>query len=169
MLSVACKEKNGNYRGLVAICKNLGLIKEAQPKLLLPQLREILSTHVAFQDNNTHLEKLAAKYNINIIWCPKFHCELNPIEGFWCDIKRYIRKHNDQDFNKLNFLISESIEQYKNKNLNIKLWFRFWEALNLYKDGFTYEQVLQELFGVKSSAKIVQHKKNKDFNNVFSI
>ena len=55
-------------------------------------------SHPAFEEKNTNLEKLASKYNVNIVWCPKYHCELNPIEGVWCDTKRYVRSNNEQDY-----------------------------------------------------------------------
>ena len=47
----------------------------------LAELRSLLSGHPAFNET-TKLEKLAGKHGVKIIWCPKFHCELNPIEGF---------------------------------------------------------------------------------------
>jgi hypothetical protein len=93
---------------------------------------------------------------------------LNPIEGgVWCDSKWFVRKNNDQDFRKLNKLIIESLNQYEEKNLNIKLWNRFWQAIRMYNEGSTYEQVLKTLFGAKSSSKVLTHKKNKNFNSTF--
>jgi hypothetical protein len=41
-------------------------------------------------------------------------------KGLWCDSKAYVRKHNDQDFNKLYGLIIKSFEEYEKKHLNIK-------------------------------------------------
>jgi transposase len=117
----------------------------------LAELREKLQTHPAFNGTNTHLEKLALKYGVKIIWVPKYHCELNPIEGFWCYLKRYVRENNDQNFNKLDDLILEAISKYKTSDLKIKLWFRFWRALEMYANGLSYQEVLQELFGAKSS------------------
>jgi hypothetical protein len=163
-------DSGGAYRGLIAILTELDLIDDSyEPKdLTLAKLREILSTHVSiFEEQNTHLEQLANKYDIKIIWCPKYHCELNPIEGVWCDSKWFVRKNNDQDFRKLNKLIIESLNQYEEKNLNIKLWNRFWQAIRMYNEGSTYEQVLQTLFGAKSSSKVLTHKKNKNFNSTF--
>jgi hypothetical protein len=87
-------------------------------------------------------------------------------KGLWCDSKAYVRKHNDQDFNKLHGLIIKSFEEYEKKHLNIKLWYRFWEANAMYYNGATYHQVLQTLFGAKSSPTIVSHKKNKNFNSL---
>ena len=122
--------------------------------------------HPAFSENNTRLESLAQRYKINIIWCPKFHCELNPIEGVWCALKRYVRKHNEQDYSKLLTLILEAIADYENKKLNIKLWKRFWSCIEMYKNGAKYSEVLIELFGAKS-LETSTHKKNKNFNTYF--
>lgn len=128
------------------------------------ELRQILSKHPAFDGNNTHLEKLAEEFGIKIVWCPKYHCELNPIEGFWCDLKQYVRKNNDQDFNKLNDLIIRAVEEFKEKNLNIKLWNRFWRIIDMYHNNSTYEEVLTHLFGSRSSPKTKSKKKITHFN-----
>lgn len=161
-----CLDESGVYRGLIEICKDLGLINDEIGKndLKLPELRELLSKHPAFCDNNTNLGRLAISYGLKVIFCPKYHCELNPIEGLWCDLKRYVRTHNDQSFDKLIGLINDAINQYKSKNLNAILWDRFWKALELYNSGSTYQEVLIELFGTKSSDKTLSHKKNKNFN-----
>jgi hypothetical protein len=123
--------------------------------------------HPAFQENNTHLEKLASKYGVNIIWLLKFHCELNPIEGVWCDTKRFVRGNNEQDFKKFLPLIEKAFTEYEKKSLNYKLWYRFWEANQMYLNGASYQEVLETLFGAKSSLT-KNHKKNCHFNNIFN-
>ena len=50
---------------------------------------------------------LAMKYNIKIIYCPKYHCELNVIEDLWCNQKSYVRSVTDQSFDKMLKLIAE--------------------------------------------------------------
>jgi len=53
--------------------------KSAEYKL--EALKDILKNHPAFKVE-TMLEELARKYNkIKIIYLPKFHCKLSPIEG----------------------------------------------------------------------------------------
>jgi hypothetical protein len=91
----------------------------------LAQYREILSRHIAFK-NNTKLERLAEKYGVKIVWLSKFHCELNPIEELWCDSKQFVRKNNDQYVNNFEKLVESSFEKFDEKDLDIKLWFRFW-------------------------------------------
>ena len=112
----------------------------------------------------TKLQKLANEYGVKIIFCPKYHCELNPIEGLWCASKHYVRKYNDQSFDNLNNLIIQSFEEYNKSNLNIKLWARFWKALDMYNENKTYKDVLQTLFGAKRSEKVVSHQKSTHIN-----
>jgi len=68
---------------LLDILKDLHLINEndEDTNYNLPRLREILNTHPAFDEENTALNQIAKSLNGKIIWTPKFHCELNPIEG----------------------------------------------------------------------------------------
>jgi hypothetical protein len=96
--SVDCFDQNNRYKGLLLILNEIGLldINPISAKLSVGTMKELLKRCPAFEDN-THLEKVANQYGVKIIWAPKFHCELNPIEGFWCDLKWYVRKYNDQN------------------------------------------------------------------------
>ena len=75
----------------------------------------MLSKHPAFVDT-THLHIIAKKYNVNLINIPKFHCELNPIEGFWCSSKQYVRKRTDQKYETMIQLIGESKKNFQNNH-----------------------------------------------------
>ncbi len=89
---------------------------------------------------------------------------MNPVEGVFCDLKYFVRKNNDQDFTKFNKLLKDAFIQYQEKKLNIKLWNRFWNALEMYENDCTYQEVIEALFGAKSSGFVKNHKKNKNFN-----
>lgn len=67
-----------------------------------------------------------------------------------------------------NDLINEAIIEYENKKLNIKLWNRQWKAIEMYEKNASYQDVLQTLFGAKSSAYVASHKKNSDFNTLIN-
>lgn len=164
---IDCFDSAGRSKGLLEIAKELNLISQntMSRDIKLEELRKIVSEHKAFE-NWTKLEKLAEDYDVKIVWCPKFHCELNPIEGLWCDSKRFVRKYNDQSFDKLNILIIESFEKFKRSGINVKLWNRFWECVKMYNEGATYKDVLQTLFGAKQSDRVLNHKRNGDFNTL---
>jgi transposase len=82
--------EDGTSKGLLVLGRELGLL-EPNRKYKLQDLRQIIGNHPAFK-NKSKLEVLAEKYNVQIVFSPKFHCELNPIEGLWCFQKVYIRK-----------------------------------------------------------------------------
>ena len=124
----------------------------------LPRLRDLVKEHPAFEVTSK-LEQLAKEYEALVIWCPKYHCELKPIEGFWCYLKGYVRRNNDQNFQNLLPLFSLSIEKYKESRINGKLCHRFWKCIEMYDSGATYQEVLQSLFGAKSSSNVKTHKK----------
>jgi hypothetical protein len=65
-------------------------------------------------------------------------------------MKNYVRKRTDQSYEKMLILIVESQEQFKKLNINSKLSRRFWQAINMYKSGETYAQVIKLLYGANS-------------------
>lgn len=144
----------------------------------LDELREILKDHPAFP-KDTKLQILAKRYNIKIIYLPKFHCEMSPIEGdihfkiaivvilykkmffigFWAWLKYYVRKHNTQQFSKFSDLIIEARTKLEKHILNVKLWRRFWRTMMEYNEGCDYKEVMQKYYGAKCESQIQEHRK----------
>ena len=112
----------------------------------------------------TRLEELAANYDVKIKFCPKFHCEMNAIEGVWCHQKQFIRKRTDQTYPTLLRLISESRTNFKNENIAMKLFRRFWRVLNAYHDGGSYEQVLHLFYSNLCKGAVQSHRKITNTN-----
>lgn len=98
----------GQSKGLKQIALEIGFEMPEGSKL--DDYKRILSNHKAFM-KLTKLQELAQRYNIKIIYCPKYHCELNPFEGVWCWMKQYIRKRSDQTYNTMLVLVDESREE----------------------------------------------------------
>ena len=151
----------GMSKGLLLLAKEMKFVVDDSIKL--DDLRLILSSHSAFQ-NTSKLEKLALKYNVKIIFTPKFHCELNPIEGLWCHMKQYVRKRNDQTFSTMLKLIPESRENFSQKQIQLKLIRRFWKVLDAYKTGQTYGEVLTLFFSNLCKSSVVSHRKVTNTN-----
>ena len=87
---------------------------------------------------------LASKYNVKIIYGPKYHCELNAIEGLWCNQKAFIRSCRGQTFGKMIKLIADSRVHFLERNIALKLFRR---SIAAYSQGQTYADVLK-LFSV---------------------
>ena len=117
-------------------CKAKDLDISVDPSIKLAKLRKILASHPAFQ-KVPKLEKLARKYMIKVSFSPKFHCELNAIEGLWCYMKQYVRKDSDQIYPTMMRLIPKSREMFAEREIQMKLFRRFWRCLDAYKKGKT--------------------------------
>jgi transposase len=151
-------ENYGKSKGLYEIAKELGVVQNNQ-RVSLPNLRDLLRDHPAFK-TKTKLELLADKYNVKIIYLPKFHCEMNPIEGFWAYQKQYVRRHNKQtNFDSFRSVFNQARDATKTTNLNEKLWRRFWRTIQAYKDGLTYGDILKLYFGSKSKENVLEHRR----------
>ena len=146
----------GQSKGLKQIALDLGF--DLTDIKLLDEIKELLKDHPAFYDVSK-LELLGEKYNVKVIFCPKYHCELNPIEGLWCFQKGYVRKRTNQKFENMKELIKESRNDFEEKKVSNKLIRRFWRVLYAYKNKMTYIDVMKTYFSGKSKEKIEAHRK----------
>ncbi len=118
---------------------------------------KIFEIFITFNGMKMTWKSVSLKKNLPI-FCPKYHCELNPIEGLWCDLKQYISSHWPKIWNNEKFII-ESREKFLEKTFYkyLKLFKRFWRVLRAYKDGKSYGLVLKTYFSGKSKEQIEQH------------
>ena len=159
LISVSCRFESGGHRGntkgLLELAKELNV--PIHPSIKLTELRILMAQHLTFQ-NVSKLEVLGKKYNIMVI-CPKFHSELNAIEGLWCHMKQYVRKKSNQTFPTMLRLISESCENFQERKIQMKLFCRFWRFLDPYSQGKTYAEILSLFFGQACKPDGVSHRK----------
>ena len=151
----------GLSKGLKEVAIELGF--EIPPKAKLVDIKAMVITHPAFS-SSTKLEALGKKYGMKIIFLPKFHCEMNPIEGKWCLEKGYVRKHTNQKFEKMLSLIKEARNYFQDNDefFTRKLIKRFWNVLVAYKAGATYGEVLKTYFSGKTQENVLSHRKFYD-------
>ncbi|RNA20384.1 hypothetical protein BpHYR1_003271 [Brachionus plicatilis] len=69
------------------------------------------TTHPAFH-TESNLEILAKKYGHKVVFLPKFHYELNQIEGLKCYLKQHIRARTNQTFPRMMEVLAEAKENY---------------------------------------------------------
>ncbi len=93
------------------------------------------------------------------MFSPKFHCELNPFEGLWCFQKVYIRKHSDGSFEKMIELIDLTRDMFKDKQIHLKLWNRFFNIVQDYSYQATYEEILKKYYVINIKTEITSHRK----------
>lgn len=48
-------------------------------------------------------------------------------------------------------LFEESKENFKEKDLNVKLWRRFWQAINMYHQKVPYVEIIKLLYGARTA------------------
>jgi len=101
---------------------------------------------------------VAGNYGIEISFSPKFHCELNAIEGLWAHQKQFIRRRTDQTFPTMLKLIQQSRFNFVEKKVSMKLIRRFWRTLVAYERGDSYEDVLKMYFSSMCKGNIVSHR-----------
>ncbi|CAF2086692.1 unnamed protein product [Rotaria magnacalcarata] len=82
--TIECYDNDGYSKCLLGLAYELNVFVPIKCKL--NELKLLLSQHTAFK-SVSKLEKLAAEYNVKIPFSPKYHCETNPIGGYWCHSK----------------------------------------------------------------------------------
>ena len=156
----------GLSKGLFVICKELKIIDEniQSKQIKLNDLRNLAAQHPAFK-RKTKLEHLIERLNtehslnIKLIFLPKFHCECNPIEMYWAQLKNDFRKNNNQESNGELLLqrILNSRDSFIQRDTNHRLWSRFWRVIIDYHQGCTYKEIMKNYFN--SSDEIKSHRK----------
>ena len=107
---------------------------------------------------------MGVKYGIRIIFAPKFHCETNPIEGFWCHSKQFIRKNTDQTFPTLVSLMLKAKQNFIEREIHLKVFRRFWRTVKAYNDGKDYLEILTMFFSGLCKDKVLSHRKITNTN-----
>ncbi|CAF1948513.1 unnamed protein product [Rotaria magnacalcarata] len=127
--AIECYDDDGYSKGLLALAYELNVF--VPKKCKLNELKLLVSEHTAFK-SVSKLEKLAAEYNVKILFSSKYHCKTNPIEGYWCHSKQYIRKNADQSFQRLLTLMPEAKTNANDKHIHLKRFRRFSKTIKAY-------------------------------------
>lgn len=81
-------DSKGRAKGLRQVLIERGLFKEGMVKA---DMVALLSKQPDFSQQPTLVEELLSKRGHSVVFLPKFHCELNPVERIWATAKRYTR------------------------------------------------------------------------------
>lgn len=78
------------------------------------------------------VDELAKKYKVEVLRLPPYHCELNPIELIWANVKGYVaRKNTNFKFDEVKQLLQEGLQQITSEN-----WKRCVEHVIKEEDNF---------------------------------
>lgn len=146
------------HRGVQAIAEELGIKekqKEAkekdptkpQPKLLQADYINYCFMHEAFQDCDVRMvEQIVREYNdISIVWLPKFHPELNPIELVWAYVKQHTRRKTDWTKKTLIKNILEAREQLPAITINRYIR-RTKKIADMFLEGKNLSEIFEQLY-----------------------
>lgn len=84
--------------------------------------RRLLSLQPDFMAQKCEIEEriqgtLEAPTGHRVMYYPKFHCELNHIEFFWCDCKSYTRKNCTYTIEGLREIVPRALKQVKHSTI----------------------------------------------------
>lgn len=80
------------------------------PNMIKRQLLEIARLHKSAY-NKYVVDEMARERGITVLRLPPYHCELNPIELIWAQLKGYVARHNTTfKLNDVKVLLQEAVE-----------------------------------------------------------
>ena len=145
------RELAGKQKGIKRVLKERGLWPERRLVLECPTMhdrpgcnpqggccaRRVLGAEKDFRDQKGHLQEEVANLGHRVLFYPKFHCELNPIERYWCRAKWFARENCGYDFEALKATVPEALASVT--NASIRGFFRLAQrAIDAYSAGLQY-------------------------------
>jgi hypothetical protein len=79
-------------------------------------------------------------YGHRVLFYPKFHCELNHIEYFWCHAKRYARENCDYTIAGLRDNVPNALASVSNRTISA-CFNSCLRKMDLYRRGHAYGSV----------------------------
>ena len=99
--------------------------------------RRVLSQQQDFRDQKGHLQEEIEAANHLIIFYPKFHCELNFIERFWCAAKWHARENCEHSPEGLRKIVPAALDSVSAVSIN-RYYNHCARVIDAYTDGFKY-------------------------------
>lgn len=99
--------------------------------------RSLLSMQKDFRDQKGRVQEEVEGAGHVVIFYPKFHCELNFIEHFWCYAKWWIRDHCEYSIGGLRENIPKALHSVSSKSIN-RYYERCMRIIAAYSEGTEY-------------------------------
>lgn len=99
--------------------------------------RKVLAAEQDFREQKGQLrEELEARGQV-VLFLPKFHCELNPIEPYWCQAKWYCRENCEYTISGLRDTVPKALASVQNSTI-LGFWNRIFRVIDAYQAGMNY-------------------------------
>lgn len=103
--------------------------------------RRLLSVQPDFSSQKCEIEEsisnsLYGRYHL-VLYYPKYHCELNYIEHFWCSAKQHARFECEYSLNALRQRVPLALASVSNKTC-LSYFYRCQRKMDLYREGLSY-------------------------------
>lgn len=100
--------------------------------------KTLLANQVDFLAQKGKLEEELTRFGMEVIFYPKFHCELNFIERFWCSAKHHAREKCSYSLEALRQVVPEVLHSVPVETIN-KYFDRCDRTIEAYRNGLTYD------------------------------
>lgn len=84
--------------------------------LLKTQLLQLVNQHITANDTNYMIDKIASEHGHRVVRLPPYHCQYNPIELIWAQVKGYVAKRNKFKIADLKLLAREALNSVTSEN-----------------------------------------------------
>jgi len=118
----------GIQKGLKSLLEERGVNTSGLKKEAMIKIVEEMQD---FKFQKIKVEELILNKGYRVMFIPKFHCELNPIECVWCHAKHYTRSHCDYSFANLEKIIDTALD-----SVTIELMRKYFRKIREYQRAY---------------------------------
>ena len=134
----------GLQKGLKSVLEERGVNVKGMKK---EDMVKVLEEMRDFKFQKTKVEELILNKGHRVMFIPKFHCEINPIERVWCHGKKYTRANCDYTFAGLEKTINTALD-----SVSVELIRKFFRKSREYRRAYREgKQIGEEM---KSTLKL---------------
>jgi hypothetical protein len=99
--------------------------------------KSVMAAQRDFQEQKGWLQEEFEAAHQEVIFYPKFHCELNFIEQFWCAAKWYSRENCEYSIEGLRRVVPDALHSVSSQSIN-RFYHRAIRTLEAYASGLIY-------------------------------
>jgi len=106
-----------------------------------------------FNADTKRLTEIIHAAGHRVLYLPKYHCELNPIERYWAGMKKYIKARTDHTAATLRTLVEEALVNNVVPVESVRRFFNLaWRWCRAYEKNLSY---------IESEKEVMAHRKQR--------